>query len=337
MRHLTPILFSVGALLCGAPTAFAAEPAAATDAAAVANSVSNSPAKHASFREAPLIKRPERAPMLAATLAGKRIVAVGDYGIVILSDDTRTFRQAKRVPTRAVLTSVFFIDDKTGWAAGHDGTVLGTRDGGETWSVLREEPGKERALLSVWFENETRGFAVGQFGLVVETGDGGKTWRERRLIDAGEAGEKHLMHIFAARAGSLFVAAEAGAIFRSTDSGRTWSVVQTSNKGSFWTGLALADGTLLAAGMRGHVYRSVDNGNTWDEVPSGTLQSLTGAVQREDGSVLLVGMSGVSLRSSDQGRNFVVSQRPDRNNLTAAAAKGATEVLFTLTGAVTAN
>lgn len=290
-----------------------------------------------SFREAPRITNADKAPVIAATHAGNRVVAVGDYGIVILSDDGKHFRQARAVPTRSVLTSVFFIDDKQGWAAGHDGTVIASGDGGETWRVLREEQGKERALLSVWFENTQHGLAVGQFGLVVETDDGGKSWRERRLIDAGEAVEKHLLQVFAAGGGLVFVAAEAGGIFRSVDYGRNWHLIQTDNKGSFWTGLALADGSLLAAGMRGHIYRSSDHGLNWKEVPSSTQQSLTGIVQARDGTVRMVGMSGTVLTSKDNGQSFVGSVRADRANLTAVAYGPSGELLFTLAGVVAAQ
>jgi photosystem II stability/assembly factor-like uncharacterized protein len=303
----------------------------------VAEAVDAAASSALAFRDAPRIEKGDKAPVLAATLAGKRVVAVGDYGIVILSDDGKTFRQARAVPTRSVLTSVFFIDDKQGWAAGHDGTVIASVDGGETWQVLREELGKERALLSVWFENARHGFAVGQFGLVVETEDGGTSWRERKLVDAGEAGEKHLLQIFAAGSGLVFVAAEVGGVFRSEDSGRNWKLVQTDNKGSFWTGLALHDGSLLVAGLRGHIYRSSDRGLSWKEVPGVTQQSLTSIVQGEDGAVHLVGMSGAVVTSKDQGQSFVASVRPDRANLTAAAIGPNGMQLFALAGVMTAS
>ena len=54
---------------------------------------------------APVITHIEKAAIIAATLAGKRIVAVGDYGVVALSDDGKKFRQAKSVPTRRRLNS----------------------------------------------------------------------------------------------------------------------------------------------------------------------------------------------------------------------------------------
>ncbi len=283
------------------------------------------------WRNAPLINQADKAPIIAAANAGQRIVAVGDYGIVIISDDGKHFRQAKNVPTRSVLTSVFFIDEKRGWAAGHDGTVITSDDGGENWQLLREEPGKERVLLSVWFENAQRGLAVGQFGLALETEDGGKTWNERRLVD-GEARDKHYMQIFAGKGGLLLIAAEAGTLLRSEDDGRNWQVIQTDNKGSFWTGLVLADGAMLAAGMRGHIYRSADRGVKWQEMASGTQQSITAIVQRPDGSLRLIGNAGTDLFSRDDGRTFQAKNRADRANLTALATGRQGEVLFTLSG-----
>ena len=285
------------------------------------------------WRNAPQINQAEKAPVIAATRAGSRVVAVGDYGIVILCDDGKSFRQARLVPTRSVLTSVFFLDDKRGWAAGHDGTVLASSDGGETWQLLREEPGRERVLLSLWFENGEHGMAVGQFGLALETVDGGKTWNERRLVD-GEPGEKHFMQLFAGSGGLLFIAAESGTLLRSEDAGRSWKALQTDNKGSFWSGLVLADGTVLAAGMRGHIYRSEDRGLKWKEVASGTQQSITAITRRPDGSLRLIGNAGTVLLSADQGRSFQAKNRDDRANLTALASGRQGDLLFTLSGVV---
>lgn len=281
---------------------------------------------------APVIAHIEKAAIIAATLAGKRIVAVGDYGVVVLSDDGKKFRQAKSMPTRTVLTSVFFLTDKQGWAAGHDGTILTTADGGENWQVQRAEPGKDRVLMSIWFENAQHGLAVGQFGLALETDDGGKNWKERKLVE-GEAGDSHMFQIFAGPDGLAFVAAEAGKLLRSTDGGRNWTAIQTDNKGSFWTGLVQRDGNVIAAGMRGHVYRSADKGLTWTAVPSGTQQSITGILSHEDGSIHLFGNSGVLLLSSqDHVMSLKLMSRVDRSNITAAVSVGQKDYLFSLNG-----
>ncbi len=335
---LAVIVSSLGAALAHAQTPESAPAKPAPSPAAIAASTK----ALAGLHSAPHLKQPHKAPVMAATTAGKRIVAVGDYGLVLLSDDGKQFRQPASVPTRAALTSVFFLNDQQGWAAGHDGTVLSSNDGGDSWQLLREERGKERVLLGVWFENATHGLVIGQFGLVLETDDGGKSWRERRLLaDSNkpaerEADEKHLLNFVPAAGGLLLIAAEAGAIFRSEDHGRTWQLVQTDNKGSFWTGLALADGGLLMAGMRGHVYRSDDRGRHWQEQPFVSQQSLTAGLQRADGSVRLVGASGVLLDSKDGGRSFKLGQQPERAGLSAIAAGPAGDVLFSLQGVVAA-
>lgn len=282
--------------------------------------------------KAPVIAHVKKAAIIAATLAGKRIVAVGDYGVTVLSDDGKQFRQAKSVPTRTVLTSVFFLDDKQGWAAGHDGTIMTTTDGGENWQIQRAEPGKDRVLLSIWFENAQHGLAVGQFGLALETNDGGKNWLERKLAE-GEAGDRHLFQIFAGPDGLAFIAAEAGSLLRSTDGGRRWTAIQTDNLGSFWTGLVQKNGDVIAAGMRGHVYRSADMGLTWTAVPSGTQQSITGILSHDDGSIHLFGNSGVLLLSSqDHVMSFKLMSRVDRSNITAAVNLGQKDYLFSLNG-----
>jgi photosystem II stability/assembly factor-like uncharacterized protein len=252
------------------------------------------------------------APLFAAARAGKRIVAAGEHGVVLLSDDEgKTFRQARSVPTQSLLTALSFADERQGWASGHDGLVLHTADGGETWAIQREDLDGDRPLLSIYFKDARHGIAVGLFGSAVQTEDGGKTWKPL-AVETGEDTDHHLYAIFGDPATALCIAAEAGLIYRSTDGGASWTEIKTANAGSFWTGLRLEDGTLLAAGQRGHVFLSRDQGASWSEVPSGTDQSLTAATQNADGSLLLAGLAGTTLSSGDGGRTLSAHTRGDR-------------------------
>jgi len=309
----TALLFVVGiaACLCCGNEARAATPAASAQIAAaqVADAV--------------------HAPLFAAAHAGKRIVVAGEHGVILLSDDQgKTFRQAKSVPSRALLSSLSFVDEKQGWAAGHDGLVLHTADGGETWEIQREDLEGDKPLFSIFFRDAQHGIAVGLFGSAVQTADGGKSWIPL-AVESGEDSDHHLYWIFGDPATALCIAGEAGMIYRSTDGGASWTAIKTSNPGSFWTGLQLKDGSLLAAGQRGHVLLSHDQGASWTEVPSGTDQSLTSVVQNQDGSLLLTGLAGTILSSSDGGKTIAVHTRGDRVPLyEALAGPGNTVQLF---------
>jgi photosystem II stability/assembly factor-like uncharacterized protein len=270
-----------------------------------------------------------RAPLFAAARAGTRIVAVGEHGVILLSDDEgKTFRQARSVPTQALLTSLSFVDDHQGWAAGHDGVVLHTTDSGETWSIQRQQLDGDKPLFSIYFRDAQHGIAVGLFGSAVQTADGGNTWAPL-TAESGDENDHHLYWIFGDPATALCIAAEAGLIYRSTDGGATWMAIQTSNPGSFWTGARLQDGSFIAAGQRGHVLLSHDQGASWNEVPSGTDQSLTGVIQLQDGSLRLIGLAGTTLASSDGGKTFTAHTRDDRVPLYAIlAGAGNTVLLF---------
>lgn len=255
-----------------------------------------------------------KAMMLGSARAGKRIVAVGDHGIVLLSDDDgKSFRQAKAVPVRSTLTEVCFTDEKSGWAVGHWGVILATVDGGETWQLQRSDTAVDQPLFSVYFKDKNRGWAVGLWSLLLDTKDGGKSWNASKLPPPPGGGrtDRNLLHIFAGRSGTLFIASEQGTVIRSADDGTTWNYSATAYRGSFWTGVALQNGTLLVGGLRGKIYRSIDEGKSWHEIISGTKSSLTSFV--EAGSrVFAAGLDGVWLVSLDSGASFVANQRDDK-------------------------
>jgi Photosynthesis system II assembly factor YCF48 len=73
-----------------------------------------------------------------------------------------------------------FVDDKTGFAAGENGLLAMTKDGGDTWKKF--DLGIKETLYGVAALDENNAWAVGTNGLVFETSDGGKTWR---CVDLG--------------------------------------------------------------------------------------------------------------------------------------------------------
>lgn len=250
--------------------------------------------------------------MLSATTAGKRLVAVGQFGHVIYSDNGgETWVQAAKVPTQVTLTSVYFVNNKIGYAGGHDSTVIRTDDGGNNWTLSYHNAESQSPIMSVYFENENHGFAMGAFSFVIETQDGGKTWNQRSLIE-GSQEDSHLNKVFATKQGTILVAAEFGKVYRSTDQGKTFTEIATGYEGSFWGGMSLKDGSALIYGMRGNVYRSTDDGTTWAKINSGTDKSVGGGVELDNGTIVLVGLQGYVGYSTDNGLNFTEVTRADR-------------------------
>jgi photosystem II stability/assembly factor-like uncharacterized protein len=286
------------------------------------------------------LAHPTHAQMLAATRAGSRVVVVGDHGTVLLSDDRgKSWRQAREVPTRVMLTSVSFAGDKLGWAAGHWGVILHTQDGGETWKLQHADTRVDQPLFSVYFSDASNGIAVGLWSLALRTTDGGASWMQVKMpaLSAKETAGPNLYQVVPAKGAVLYAAAEQGLVYRSQDAGATWDLIKTGNRGSFWTGLTLSDDSVLMAGLNGKIWRSSDGGKTWSELNSGVAASLTALALGPDGSVTGVGLEGAVVTSKD-GTSFTASPRADRAALTAVLpdAKGGL-LLFSKDGVVGAN
>jgi photosystem II stability/assembly factor-like uncharacterized protein len=262
--------------------------------------------------------------------AGDRLVAVGQRGHVLLSDDAgRSWRQAA-VPVSADLVAVCFPTAKAGWAVGHDGVVLHSGDGGANWvrqldgrglgerlvahytrngdeKWLAEakrfaEQGAENPFLDVWFQDERTGYVVGAFGLALRTSDGGAHWEP--LLHATD--NPKALHLYAVRGigPEVFMAGEQGiALKLDRDAGR-FRALDVPTKGTLF-GLAGTERAIVAHGLRGSVVRSTDAGRTWQAVATGVSVGLTASTLDAQGALVIVSQAGHVLRSRDDGASFV--------------------------------
>ena len=265
-----------------------------------------------------------RGLLLDVTHAGARLVVVGDRGHILYSDDQgKTWTQAK-VPTRQMLTAVYFVDEQHGWAVGHDAQILASSDAGASWTKQFEDLKREAPLLDVWFKDLTTGIAVGAYGAVLETTDGGQHWEDigDRLDNEDQF---HLNGIAYVKDAGLFVVGEQGSMFRSPDDGQTWEKLEGPYQGSLFGAVGTAEAnTLLVYGLRGNLFRSTDFGTTWGPVPlqgeRGPLEfSIANASLTPDNAIVLVGNGGSVMRSTDDGKSFTVANRPDRLSLSGVA------------------
>jgi photosystem II stability/assembly factor-like uncharacterized protein len=276
-------------------------------------------------------------PLFAITRAGPRLVAVGQRGHVLLSDDDGASWRQAAVPVSVDLTAVHFANAKNGWAVGHDGVILHSSDGGTRWSlqldgrqaaqrivdaytpragsgnpeldaVLTEAKrmlaqGPDLPWLDVWFDDERNGFVVGAFNLVFATNDGGATW----VPASDRVDNPKGYHLYALRGsgqgGEVYAAGELGLMLRLDRTSRRFVALPTPYKGTFFGVLARAD-LLLAYGLRGNAWRSLDGGRTWQKTETGVDTGLTGGAVFDDGRILLVSQGGQLLLSRDNAAHF---------------------------------
>ena len=250
----------------------------------------------------------------AVTPVGNKLVAVGAWGHVLVSEDQGKTWVQMQTPVNVTLTAVRFVDDKLGFATGHDAVILRTEDGGKTWAIVQYDPAAETPLFDIHMTDAQNGFAVGAYALMMTTSDGGKTWVRKPLGDL----DLHLNAIATAKDGKVWISGEAGHVFVA-DAGLTQiQDIETPYSGSFWNVLPLSDGSVIAMGLRGNIWRTTDQGATWTQAAVDTIASLQSGIELKDGRVVLVGLEGTVLVSNDKGASFKPLKRSERAGLTAA-------------------
>ncbi|MDA3903073.1 MAG: YCF48-related protein [Desulfuromusa sp.] len=245
--------------------------------------------------------------LLDAQRIESALIAVGERGHILISEDNGNSWIQAQVPTRATLTAVYFIDSQSGWVVGHDQVILRTTDGGKTWALVYENAEAESPLLDIFFLDAQHGFAIGAYGQFLESFDGGSSWEGRWISED----DFHLNQIIVVE-DQLFIAAEAGYAYRSDDVGQNWTLLEPDYQGSFFGIFPADENRLLLFGLRGHLFHSDDSGESWIQADTGTEASLTSGLRLDDGTLVIAGLAGALLTSRDNGQSFALHQDPDR-------------------------
>lgn len=279
------------------------------------------------------VKAPEKLLMDIKSVENGRLVAVGERGHIILSDDRGESWRQVRVPTEALLTKLYFVDERIGWAVGHQQVILKTEDAGNSWRLQNVSDSLDQpALFDVWFTNKRKGYAVGAYGLFLSTNDGGENWQEiyQETLEDEEIGFPHFYSLaFESNSNKLFLAGELGFLAVSDDLGATWKKLESPYQGSFFHIAAMPNGYLVVMGLRGHLFRSKDLAQTWEEIPTGTISGLQSSLLMPvSKKLLIVGSDGTQLISKDYAKTVSLIQRSDRVHLAAATALPDQQVLL---------
>ena len=276
----------------------------------------------------------------SVTRAGNRLVAVGQDGRIVLSDDNgKSWRQVE-APTSVTLTHDVFVSPTEGWATGQMGTVLRTMDAGEHWSMqfdgfranqqilaaaqaeaTQQPPPASAAtdlvnakqfisggpsvpfltLLPVSADNLVLG---GGFGMAFTSTDGGATWRSIFSAVPNPNG-LHIYDIIADGANQIWAGEEGFVLLR--DASGSFKTLTTPFQGTFFGALKSKSGALILYGLQGTILRSTNDGTSWSQIAAPTQAGVDAGIILQNGDILLGDEDGSLLLSRDDGQTFTGS------------------------------
>ncbi len=272
--------------------------------------------------------------------AGNRLVAVGERGRIIVSDDNGGSWRQIETPTSVTLTRVDFATPTDGWAVGNMGIVLHSTDAGLTWKMqfdgiqaanvaladaqadIKQKgtndtttanlqsaqsavgAGPTAPFLDVYATSASDVTIVGAFGMAFNSTDAGTTWHSLADLLPNPNG----LHIYqiAADNNNLAAVGEQGLVLYGPP-GKPLATITTSFQGTFFGEVFAPDHAWIIFGLQGAILRSTDQGKHWATVTAGSPVGIDCGIVLKNGDVVLGNQAGQLLTSHDNGQSFTVS------------------------------
>ncbi|NNF15776.1 MAG: photosystem I reaction center subunit IV [Gammaproteobacteria bacterium] len=258
--------------------------------------------------------------------AGDRLVAIGEQGHIIYSDDDGSTWVHAQVPVSVMLTSVAFASASAGWAVGHEGIVLHSEDRGASWNIQLD--GKAIADM----QKQAAAAKIERLQQQLDALDDADAQEEMQyaLEDAefaledletlGDEGiNTPLLSVIFFSPSEGFATGAYGVVLHTRDAGKNWSLLSGRLKnpdGFHIYGIGKSvSGALFAVGEAGKLFRSVDGGEQWQALDSPYQGSFFGVLTPPDGSVVIFGLRGRIYRSSDEGETWQAADSPAQATL----------------------
>ncbi len=172
--------------------------------------------------------------------------------------------------TLAWLHDIYFINENKGWAAGSDGTLLATADGGKTWKNTVDFT--KDTFRQVYFSDENNGWLLCERNIyarganassyLLKTSDGGLSWDTTNFTGSGR---ERITRIFFNHNGLGLAIGEAGVIFVLQNDKKTWQKSVLPLRYLMLNGIFNGDsrGTIVGAG--GTIIFTEDAGVSWNQ------------------------------------------------------------------------
>lgn len=277
--------------------------------------------------------------------AGDRLIAIGERGHIIYSDDEgQSWTQAK-VPVSVTLTGVDFGSETHGWAVGHSGVVLHSDDAGETWEL--QLTGIRAAELSIESQKDAIAEMEERIEAAPEEEKSDLEWALDDMLFSLENMEADLdigpvnpfLDVWFGDEETGFVVGAYGMFFHTQDGGESWQDwsprLDNAQKFHLNAITEIAGGAMVIVGEAGQIHVSVDRGASWERRESpypGSLFGVTGTGSVNE--IMAFGLRGTLLHSTDLGRSWTTINTGSTATLNDGVAKDSRIILVGNSGAV---
>jgi photosystem II stability/assembly factor-like uncharacterized protein len=241
--------------------------------------------------------------VFAATLATLALAATPAAAVQLGSS---SWQWASPLPQGVELDALSFAG-ATGYAAGQDGVLLKTTDGGATWSGLGL--GTAEWLVNVQALDATTIFVAGAYCVARRSIDGGKTFTPLRYDPRGVHCRRSPRDLWFVSRDVGYVLGDDGAVLATRDGGATFqartAVPETEAAGGHArpAALAFSDEQKGFATSGARLFRTLDGGRSWTLVAT-AAHPLFGLRIVDATRAFAVGEDGVVLRSDDGGATW---------------------------------
>jgi len=242
------------------------------------------------------------------------VLAVGERGHILNWQSKEQYNQ-EISPVSLLLTDIIFLSNGDKLAIGHDGAVITSSKGADTWhklfdgfelielkiSLLEEQIIKTKKNIETIEDEDERdeaSFALEDLEFALED-----------AINSKEAGPSlPLLSVTQTSNDTILVTGAYGTLLRSTDLGKTWQLLddKLNNPNKFHLNSITSEQNITyIAGEQGNVFKSKDNGNSWQAVSTPYNGSLFGVLtQKNTSNLIAFGLKGNYFTSNDQGEHW---------------------------------
>lgn len=216
--------------------------------------------------------------------SGIVLFVVGDNGTILRSSNRGLIWESVSSNTNADLFSVDITDIDTGYAAGSDGTILRTIDGGNSLSVMTSNTSNTIKSIKKTAGN-VKAVAVGENGTFLKL--------ENDVWSVSQIDTADLNSVYIQNSTTLTAVGNSGLILRSTNSGLNWTRIN-SNTASNLNDITFNNQVI---GDNGTAFRI--NGTNIVVINSGTTNNLYGQ-DNSSSPVMACGANGTVLKNWQQ-------------------------------------